>query len=138
MKIINVRAGLLSRLPECAATVALVVLINISFVEEVEAQRSWVFNFALGDSYCFRTPLLIRQEGYDNIRIKACYYTDSFSFPVYYSWKIGTSKDKRTFEIELTHLKIYLENKPQEIQHFAISHGYNYFTLNYTRDAGFP
>jgi hypothetical protein len=108
-------------------------LVMVCFFHEpqhVLGQRSWTFDIWLGDAYCFNMPLVIEQEGYENIELTAHYRTESFQLPVYYSWKIGTAKDRKGWELELTHLKITLTNNPPEVQHFEISHGYNYLTIN--------
>ena len=98
--------------------------------QDIFGQRSWAFNFSLGDAYCFSMPLIIKQEGYERIKFTAHYRTEAFQLPVYYSWKIGTSKNRKGWELELTHLKLYLTNNPPEIQYFSVSHGYNYLTIN--------
>ena len=109
----------------------LIVLICLFFKpHNVIGQRSWTFNFSLGDAYCFKMPLVISQQGYEKIKLTAHYRTESFQLPFYYSRKIGTAKDLKGWELELTHLKLYLVNNPPEVQYFSISHGYNYFTVN--------
>ncbi len=75
-------------------------------------------------------PLVLEQEGYEKIELTAHYRTEAFQLPVYYSWKIGTSKNRKGWEMELTHLKLYLTNNTPEIQYFSVSHGYNYLTIN--------
>ena len=118
-------------------TFILALVLTCFFSAGVKGQRTWSFNFSGGDAYCFDMPLTITQEGYEKLRFKAHYYTEAFVFPVYYSWKIGTQKERHGWELELTHLKIYLDNKPVEIQHFAVSHGYNYVTINRIWDFNF-
>jgi len=109
----------------------LIILLCFSFgYKQVFAQRSYTFELFLGDAYCFKMPLVIKQEGYEDIELTAHYRTESFQIPTYYSWKIGMAKDQRGWELELTHLKITLTNNPPEVQHFEISHGYNYLTIN--------
>jgi hypothetical protein len=104
---------------------------------DILGQRSWSFNISLGDAYCFKMPLVIEQEGYEEIKLTAHYKTESFKLPVYYSWKIETVRDKKGWELELTHLKIILSNKPSEVQEFRVSHGYNYLTVNRIWDLDF-
>jgi len=93
-------------------------------------QRSWSFDLHLGDMYCFKMPLTIEQEGYEKLRFSARYRTESFQLPVYYSWKIGTSSEKRGWELELIHMKLILKNNPPEVQYFAMTHGYNNIFVN--------
>jgi hypothetical protein len=97
---------------------------------EIYSQRSWTFQISLGDAYCFDMPLTIEQKGYEKIELTAKYRTESFQIPTYYAWKIGTAKENKGWEVELIHLKITLTNNPPEVQHFEISHGYNYLTIN--------
>jgi hypothetical protein len=98
--------------------------------QDIFGQRSWTFNFSLGDAYCFKMPLVIEQVSYDKIEFKAHYRTEAFQLPVYYSWKLGTARENKGWELELTHLKLYLDNNPPEVQYFSVSHGYNYLTIN--------
>jgi len=72
------------------------------------------------------TSLLLHQDSYEDIRILARYETKPFYEAPYYAVLIGTSK----WEIQLIHHKIYLKNPTPEIQHFAVSHGYNILSLN--------
>jgi hypothetical protein len=44
--------------------------------------------------------------------------------------KLGKWKDGKAWEIETHHHKLFLDNKPDEVQQFAISHGYNLNTVN--------
>ena len=39
--------------------------------------------------------------------------------------------DNHAWEFESLHQKLYLSNRPDEVQKFAISHGYNINMLNY-------
>jgi len=52
--------------------------------------------------------------------------------PVYYSVKIGTAKSGKGWELEMIHLKLYLENNHPEVQQFHISHGFNMLQVNRT------
>ena len=111
--------------------VGMLVITGITCIPgRLGAQRVWSFHTSLGEAYCFKTPLVIKQDGYEDIRLKAQYRTQCWQLPLYYSWKIGTMHDSHGWEIELTHLKIYLKNKPPEVQHFSVSHGYNITTVN--------
>jgi hypothetical protein len=54
------------------------------------------------------------------------YSTEPFKESPYYAWRIG----KRRWSLELIHHKLYLENKPEDVQHFEVIHGYNLLTAN--------
>jgi hypothetical protein len=94
----------------------------------------WADNLSVqlfgGAAYNFRLPLVIRQDGADNIRLNAEYDTKAFETPMYYSARLGWWQDNRSWELELIHHKLTLENKPPEVEHFSITHGFNLLTVN--------
>lgn len=106
-------------------TISLFLLQYISF-----AQEGWYMNFSPGLNYVPPMPLKINQEDCPAISIWANYETASLKSPVYYSCRLGFIKHGKGCEIEMNHAKIYLKNKPSEIQRFSISHGYNQLFLN--------
>jgi len=114
--------------------ISMVNVLIVSEPQEIFGQRSWTLNISIGDAWCFNMPLVIEQYGFEKIKLTARYKTESFKLPVYYSWKIGTAVENAGWELELTHLKIILTNKPPEIQEFRVSHGYNYLTINRSMD----
>lgn len=87
----------------------------------------------MGTQFNARTPLTIEQDGEQKIKVDSAEY-DSDAFTgldsPYYAWRIGMWNDNRAWELELIHQKLILENKPEEVQHFEISHGYNLITIN--------
>jgi hypothetical protein len=93
-------------------------------------QRDFSLQVSPGYVYCFNTPLYVKQSGYSDIRINARYKTESLKLPIYYSIRIGTSKNNHGWEMEMIHVKMYLQNNPPEIEQFNISHGYNILQLN--------
>lgn len=76
-------------------------------------------------------PLKIHQAGYDDINIIAVYNSEPFKVPIYWNWRISYWLSDRGVEIEATHHKLFLKNKPREVEEFAISHGLNAITVNY-------
>ncbi|NNG00966.1 MAG: hypothetical protein HKM93_16375 [Desulfobacteraceae bacterium] len=92
----------------------------------------WVFQVATGSAYSFPTPLNIEQAGEDDIDITAEYETRAWStMAPYYDFKIGKWNGNHAWEFESLHHKLFLSNKPDEVDKFAISHGYNLNTVNY-------
>lgn len=79
--------------------------------------------------YNLRTPLVIRQAGYDDIKLSAHYETKSLEPPIYYSIRIALVTEKY-WEVELIHNKLFLKNKPTAVQGFSISHGHNLIIIN--------
>ena len=91
------------------------------------ANADWFVEGAVGLVHNFSTDLTI-----DSQTIEADYETRSFEGPLYYSVRAG----HRSWDVELIHQKIYLQNPSGELQSFSVSHGYNLILLNYTRPIG--
>jgi len=78
-----------------------------------------------GFIYNFKTPLNIQQDGSPDIKFNAKYYSEPFALPPYYDIRFSKWRNNRAWGIQFTHQKIFLENKPPEVQRFSISHGLN-------------
>ena len=86
-----------------------------------------------GTQYNVPTPLKIKLNTPETIFIKNAHYnSDAFTGlnSPYYSWRLGFWKEHIAWELELVHEKLILINKPENVQHFEISHGYNLVTIN--------
>lgn len=91
----------------------------------------WAFEALGGDAWCFRTPLEICLENNSDISISAAEYeTHSFETPIYYAVRFGRWRGDRAWELEMVHLKIDLQNGPEPVGRFEVSHGYNLVTVN--------
>ncbi|HUI45918.1 MAG TPA: hypothetical protein VL122_08075 [Nitrospirota bacterium] len=112
-----------------AGGVTLLIVI-IAAASPVYAEGTWTAEIFGGSSYSFPTPLRIRQPGYEDIDITARYETKPFERDPYYAWRIGKWQDGSAWEFEHVHQKLYLTNKPAEVQQFQITYGYSLFTLN--------
>jgi hypothetical protein len=97
------------------------------------ALAEYSFEVFMGTQFNLRTPLTIEQKGEEKIEIDSAEYDSEaftgFNSP-YYAWRIGLWDNNRAWEFELVHEKLILKNKPDEVQHFEISHGYNLITIN--------
>jgi len=92
----------------------------------------WVFQVATGSSYSFPSRLIIEQDGEEDIDFSAEWETRAWATQApYYDLRIGKWKNDHAWEFESLHQKLYLKNKPDAVQKFSISHGYNYNMLNY-------
>jgi hypothetical protein len=101
-------------------------------IQGAYAQKSLYFEFAPGISLVPPLPLKISLED-EKIELWAHYKTRSFDLPFYYSIRAGISGEKSGWEVELNHHKVYLKNKPEAIERFSISHGYNHLLVSRTR-----
>lgn len=102
----------------------------------VISKTKWHLNFTPGLSYVPPVPLWVMQENYGAINIWANYESAPLKLPPYYSVRLGFENGQRGWELEMNHLKVYLKNKPSEIDRFSISHGYNQLTVNYLNKDG--
>ncbi|NOZ45570.1 MAG: hypothetical protein GXO79_02190 [Chlorobi bacterium] len=99
------------------------------FSQSVFAQKNWDFEICSGFIYNFPSPLIITQNNYPTIKLWAKYETEPFRLPPYYDLRITRLNEGKGWDFEFFHHKIYLANKPPEIQRFSVSHGYNVFTV---------
>jgi hypothetical protein len=93
----------------------------------------WELSGGTGTGFSKKTPLDIYHPNGDIHVSEAKYDTKPWSTLAPYSdirytrWDDG---GKTAWEGEILHHKLFLVNKPANVQEFAISHGYNMFTLN--------
>ena len=94
------------------------------------AQSRWTFELHGGGVYNVPMPLVIRQQGYPDIKFRARFASESFILPVYWDWRISRWQKGKSWEFEAIHHKLYLDNITPEVQKFNISHGFNMIMLN--------
>lgn len=75
-------------------------------------------------------PLIIRQEGFQDIKLWARFDTEPFVLPVYWDWRFSRWEAGKAWEFEVIHHKLYLSNTTPEIQKYNISHGFNMLMFN--------
>ncbi len=91
-------------------------------------------SLATGLQYNVPMRLVIRQNGSPDMKLTARYDTKPFAEVPYYDIKLGMRRRPWAFELELVHHKLYLVNRPPEVDTFEITHGYNPLLLNCVRD----
>lgn len=87
-----------------------------------------------GVQYNVPLPLVIRQSGHPDLKLTARFSTRPFAEVPYYDVKVGVVHKRWAYELELVHHKLYLDNRPPEVDTFEITHGYNPILLNVVRD----
>lgn len=100
------------------------------------AGADWTFEVFVGVPFGLPAPLTIRQAGQPDIAVRARYESRPFRKPIYYGWRIGRWDGTRGWELELVHDKLYLADRPAEVEEFAISHGFNLVTVNRAWERG--
>jgi hypothetical protein len=89
--------------------------------------RRWSLELYGGAAWSAPMPLRIEQEGEPRISLTARYHTRPWQDSPYYMYRAGRwdARGRRAWEVELLHHKVYLVNRPAEVQRFEITHGYN-------------
>lgn len=99
------------------------------------SQKRWSFELHGGGVYNVPLPLIIKQDGYPDIKIKkAEFFSEPLNDPFYWDWRFARWKNRKSFEFEAVHHKLYLKNRPPEVEWFGISHGFNMLTVNRSRE----
>lgn len=96
----------------------------------------WAAELHLGGAWNVSTPLLIRQEGRDDLRFDGRWSTRAFDAPLYYVGRLIARDGGRGWAIDLTHHKLFLTDPPAEVRRFEISHGYNLVTVHRLMERG--
>ena len=108
------------------------ILISIGLFP-LESKAYWSFELFGGAALNLPTPLNIHQDGEEDIDVNANYRGEPFNSEdasPYYDVRVGWWEKGRAWEIELLHHKLILNNRPQEVQKFEVSNGFNLLTLN--------
>ena len=113
-------------------TLSILALLILGIPGAMAQDTFWSLEFSGGIPYNIPSPLVVKQEGEPDLRLTARYSSEPFRSPIYYVWRIGRWKGQSAWELEFVHHKLYLDNKPPEIERFAISHGYNMVMVNRT------
>jgi len=111
------------------ARVIILVMLMCSFTT-IHSKTRFHLNVTPGLSYVPPVPLSILQDNHETLSLWARYESAPLKLPPYYSVRFGFKREEAGWEIEMNHLKIYLKNKPDEVDRFSVSHGYNQILVN--------
>lgn len=90
----------------------------------------WRLEGFLGDAYNFPTELTIKQEGYPEIKKQAQWSTRPLKPAPYYSLRVAKWEEGKSWEVEMLHHKLYLDNTDSEIFDYRSTFGFNFFFVN--------
>ena len=96
--------------------------INSAFAQD---KSEWSFEAHGGFPLNIPLPLTVQQTGYPAIKFNAQFNSEPFNSPIFWVGRFNKWKNSKAWEFELMHQKLFLKNKPPEIQYFNMSHGYN-------------
>lgn len=110
-------------------------ILTLVFATPPAHAAEWRIEVSLGAAWNAPLPLVIRQDGEPELRIRPKWSSRSFQFPLYYA--VGIERDR--WSLSLVHHKLHLLAPPREVEEFAISHGYNLVMVGHRwRGAGSP
>jgi hypothetical protein len=111
--------------------VALVALVAAAPAVAGAEETSWGVQLLVGGPLNVRTPLTIRQDGEPELRVsRARWRTEPFRSPLYYAIGVFRRDGAREWALELLHQKLFLVNRPPEVERFSVSHGFNLVTVS--------
>jgi hypothetical protein len=106
-----------------------IMLIALALVSR-PAQGQVEFQAFLGSSVSAPSPLTITQRGQPDLHFTAHWATRPWLDTWYYAGRIGFWRGDRGWLLDFTHHKIYLTNRPAEVQRFRITNGMNMITVS--------
>ena len=110
------------------AIVMLLLLTGVSI--RASGQVRWAVDFDLGLPVNVSTPLTLSQNGRQDVNLLSVWSAESFIRPYNWMWRIGRWNNGKAWMFETIHHKMVLQNCPDNVQWFAITHGFNTLTLD--------
>lgn len=90
---------------------------------------AWTLTAGTGAAKSLPTPLSLEQAGFPEISLTARYDNRPFATPIHWVLRISLGAGEVAWEAQHLHHKLYLRNRPPEVERFDVTHGYNLFTL---------
>jgi hypothetical protein len=107
-------------------SVVFVVLVLVPRSGQAQVELQAFF----GSSVSAPSPLTITQTGQPDLHFTAHWATRPWLDTWYYAGRIGLWRGDRGWLLDFTHHKIYLTNRPAEVQRFRITNGLNMITVS--------
>lgn len=98
---------------------------NLGFAQKAK----YAFEYHLGLADNIPAPLTIYQQNEETIKLNAIFSSEPLQVPLYWQFRFSRWKNENSWEFEAIHHKLYLYQRPPEIQNFSISHGYNILSI---------
>ncbi len=95
-------------------------------------ERFWQVTAQGGVQAAIPLPFRIHLEN-ETKTVSGKFRSEPLSPPIYWDIRIERWINGRSYELELIHYKLYLNDPPEYIRIFNISHGYNLFFINRSR-----
>jgi len=110
----------------------LLLFICITLISgQTDSAGSTQWNLTVQGGFPINAPLPLRiRLDTEIIDVIGKFHSEPFNLPVYWDIRVERWVNNNSFELELIHHKLYLQDLPREIQEFSISHGYNILLFN--------
>jgi hypothetical protein len=95
------------------------------------AATEWSLMAGAGAAQSLPAPLSIEQDGFPALDLTAHYDNRPFDSPPQWVLRISRRAGGGAWEFQHLHHKLYLSNRPPEVERFDITHGYNIVTLGH-------
>jgi hypothetical protein len=90
----------------------------------------WSLETLLGDAINLDSRTHIQYAQSTPIALNGDYETRGLEAPPHYTVRVARWDRERGWELQLLHHKIYLRNRPPEVEALSVSHGFNIVSLN--------
>jgi hypothetical protein len=112
----------------CKVTAALACLLTCSQVA-ASPQPEWSAELLIGDALNLTSRTHIHNVQTSAAAFGGDYETRGFEGPLHYAWRITRWQADRGWELQLLHHKLYLRNRPPQVEALSISHGFNIVSI---------
>lgn len=93
------------------------------------ADPDWSVEVLIGDALNLTSRTHIRSPQIADSAFGGDYETRGLEGPLHYAWRVTHWNQDRGWELELLHHKLYLRNRPRNVEALSISHGFNIVAL---------
>lgn len=95
---------------------------------------NWTLSVYGGGVYNKKEDVRIEQYQHDDILLPDVQFkTKPFKRPIYYGIRLSRWRHQKAWEISYIHQKLHLDDPPDPIRKFEITHGYNLFYVSHAR-----
>ncbi|HXG00786.1 MAG TPA: hypothetical protein VNL69_08360 [Bacteroidota bacterium] len=107
--------------------IPLFVLLHLTV--QLSAQTHWSLDYSITLPYNVPVSFTIQQQGAPDISFTPRFRSEPLVVPVTWVWKLSYWSDSAAWSLMSIHHKLYLNNRPPEVEEFAITHGYNIISI---------
>lgn len=95
-----------------------------------DEEPAWSLEVLIGDAINFDSRTRIQYAQNNPVVLDGDYETRGLESPLHYTVRIARWDQDRAWELQLLHHKLYLRNRPPQVDALSVSHGFNIVALN--------